>query len=218
MITIAIIEDHQLFVDALESIFQIDAECTFVGSAGTIADGLELVWRTRPDVLLVDIGLPDGDGLSLIPAAKETSPDTQVLVLTCASDEKTLLRAVDLGASGYVAKSSPLCDLLSAIRQAAQGEIVFPSSLLVGILKRLNRRNEGSSRSDEFWEKLTPREQEILERMAKGASATDIAEELNIAPLTVRTHIRNLIAKLGVHSRLEAVTFALRHGLIETPL
>ncbi len=148
---------------------------------------------------------------------KQFSPKTQVVVLTCLSDEKTLMRAIDKGVNGFVSKSGSLNDLLFAIRKAADGEIVMPPSLLLGLLNRIPRGKTVNYSEEQIWEDLTIREREILERLARGKSGTSIAAELNIAPLTVRTHVRNIMAKLGVHSRLEAVSFGLRNGLIDPP-
>jgi DNA-binding NarL/FixJ family response regulator len=217
MISVAIIEDHQVLVEALEFLLRSEPEFEFAGAAGTLAAGRDLLRRSSPDVLLLDIGLPDGDGLSLIDEIRRTNPNTQVVVLTSFSDENTLLRAVESGVNGFTSKSSSLAELMSTIRQASQGEIVMPSSLLLGLLMRLPRDKAAAYREERGWERLTPREHEILIGLAKGKSGNTLAAELHIAPLTVRTHIRNLMAKLGVHSRLEAVTFALRNGLINPP-
>ncbi len=217
MLTVGIIEDHQVLIDALVMLLRTEAEMQFAGSAGTCSGGADLVRRTCPDVLLLDVGLPDGDGLDLIPQVKQFSPKTQVVVLTCLSDEKTLMRAIDKGVNGFVSKSGSLNDLLFAIRKAADGEIVMPPSLLLGLLNRIPRGKTVNYSEEQIWEDLTIREREILERLARGKSGTSIAAELNIAPLTVRTHVRNIMAKLGVHSRLEAVSFGLRNGLIDPP-
>ena len=217
MINVAIIEDHQVLVDALRLLILKEGDFSFVGAAETLSAGRELVKSTRPDVLLLDVNLPDGSGLDIIQEVKSASPDTQVVVLTRLSDENTLLRAVDSGASGFLSKSCSLTELMSTVRQAASGEIAMPSSLLYGLLTRVTREKAVAYRADRGWEPLTPREHEVLGHLAKGSSVPDISENLHIAPLTVRTHIRNLMAKLDVHSRLEAVSFALRNSLIDPP-
>jgi DNA-binding NarL/FixJ family response regulator len=217
MINVAIIEDHQVLVDALRLLILKEDDFSFVGAAETLAAGRELVKGTRPDVLLLDVNLPDGSGLDIIEDVKGASPNTQVVVLTRLTDENTLLRAVDCGASGFLSKSCSLTELMDTVRQAANGEIVMPASLLVGLLTRVTREKAVAYRADKGWEPLTPREHEVLGHLAKGSSVPDISETLHIAPLTVRTHIRNLLAKLDVHSRLEAVSFALRNGLIDPP-
>lgn len=214
--TIMLVDDHQLLTDALTAILHSQPGLRVVGVADSCAAARERIARLQPEVLLLDVSLPDGDGLSLVPDVNRLCPDTYILVLTSFSDEKTLGRAIVTGVNGFVSKERPLSEIIAAIRQAAEGEIVMPTSLLAGLLGRLPRSAaEPGAQSQR--ELLTPREREILTLLAQGLSGAQIAAELNIAPLTVRTHIRNLLEKLGAHSRLEAVSYALRHGLIEPP-
>ena len=215
MIRVAVIEDHRVLIEALELMFNTEGEFEFVGAATTIEGGLNMVKETTPDVLLLDVGLPDGDGLDLVPAINTSSPCTQIVVMTGLADDNLLLRAIDVGVSGFVSKDCSLADLLSTVREVAQGEIVMPSHLLVELLRRVPRRQSISYIDGNPWEGLTPREYEILVHLAQGMSGDAIAVELHIAPLTVRTHIRNMMSKLGVHTRLEAVSYALNNGLIE---
>lgn len=217
MISVAMIEDHQILVDSLGIMLRYESDIDFKGAAGTLQDGRFLVKECQPDVLLLDVGLPDGTGLDLIPDVKEMSPETNIVVLTSLSDETTLMRVVDSGINGFVSKNSQLTELLSTIRKAAEGEIVMPTSLLMGLLLRMPRDKAASYRDEKGWERLTLREQEILDLLAKGKSGDEIANKLHIAPLTVRTHIRNLMSKMGVHSRLEAVSYGLKHGIIDPP-
>ena len=216
-ITIVIVDDHQVLVETLKLVIQQEEDMLVVGEAGCCADGLELVRQVCPSILILDVSLPDGDGLSLVPKINKLSPETNILVLTSLSDQDTLMRAMDLGVSGFVGKNQHLSELLNAIRLAVQGEIAIPASLLLGLLGRKPHPRKQALEVPEH-EPLTPRETEILSCLAQGHSAGEIAEMLHISPLTVRTHIRNLIEKLGVHSRLEAVTYALQKGLIEPPL
>lgn len=218
MVKVAIIEDHQVLVDALGLLLEREIDLDFIGSANSFARGRQLIRESAPDVILLDLHLPDGNGLDLIPEIRSRIPDTQIVVLTSMSDEQTVIRALDKGVSGFIPKGCSLDELMAAIRKAASGEIVVPSSLLAGLLMRLPRDKAAAYRDEQGWERLTPREQEVLGCLAKGRSGDEIALELSIAPLTVRTHIRNLMAKLGVHSRLEAVTYGLQHGLISPPV
>lgn len=217
MITVAMIEDHQILVDSLSLMLRYESDIEFLGSASSISNGQRLVKEMTPNVLLLDVGLPDGSGLDLIPEVNRTSPETNIVVLTSLSDEATLMRVIDSGISGFVSKNSQLSDLMETIRKAAEGEIVMPTSLLVGLLTRLPRDKAAAYQEEKGWGRLTVREQEVLELLASGKSGDQIADELHIAPLTVRTHIRNLMSKMGVHSRLEAVTFGLKNGLIDPP-
>ncbi len=216
-INIVIVEDHQVLVETLKLVIQNEGDMQMVGEASSLADCMELLRQTCPTILILDVSLPDGDGLTLVPKINKLCPDTNILVLTSFSDEETLMRAMDLGVSGFVSKNQHLSELLSAVRLAAQGEIAIPASLLLGLLGRKPHPHRQATEVPEH-ETLTPRESEILSYLAQGLSALEIAGMLNISQLTVRTHIRNLIEKLGVHSRLEAVTYALQKGLISPPL
>jgi two-component system response regulator DevR len=140
MISVAIIEDHQILVDTFGMMMRNDPEIQLVGNANTIAEGRELVHHCAPNVLLLDVGLPDGNGLDLIPEIKRCCPETQIVVLTSMTDETTLMRAIEGGVSGFVSKSSSLTDLLETIRQAASGE-QMPTSLLMGLLMRMTRKD-----------------------------------------------------------------------------
>ena len=217
MITVAMIEDHQILVDSLSLMLRYEPDIEFLGSAGSLEKGRRLLTEYDPTVLLLDVGLPDGSGLDLIPEVNQLCPETNIVVLTSMTDEATLMRVVDSGISGFVSKDSQLSDLLETIRKAADGEIVMPTSLLVGLLMRMPRDKAAAYQDNKGWERLTVREQEVLERLASGKTGDEIAEELHIAPLTVRTHIRNLMSKMGVHSRLEAVAFGMKNGLIDPP-
>lgn len=215
MITVAVIEDHQILIDALNLMFSTEEDFDFVGAASTIASGIDLIKRTTPHVLLLDIHLPDGNGLNFVPEINTASPQTQIVVLTGQVNEKLLLRAVDAKVSGFLSKECSLPELLFTIRKASQGEICMPSHMLVDLLRQVPRRQSYIYKDDQLRDGLTPREHEILIYLAQGISGDEIAAELHIAPLTVRTHIRNMMSKLGVHSRLEAVSYAFSEGLIE---
>jgi DNA-binding NarL/FixJ family response regulator len=215
-IRIAIVDDHQMLVEALGLVIEREPDLTMVGSVNTRGAALDLVRQTCPDILLLDVALPDGDGLSLVPELQAACPRMQILVLTSLADESTLLRAVEVGVGGFVGKHRPVSEVFAAIRQAAEGEIVMPSNLLIGLLTG-RQGQPRAPRPEPAFEPLTAREREILVHTAQGKSGAVIAEELNISLMTVRTHLRNLMGKLNAHSRLEAVAFAMRYGLIEPP-
>jgi len=214
MIRIAIVDDHQILVDALKMMFEFEDKFECVGSANNLAAGQALLESTRPDILLLDVYLTDGDGLDLVPNFGETNLETRVIVLTDEPDESVLLRSVEKGVQGFITKGCSLPELFSTIEQVHQGEIVMPTELLVRLLRRFGREGFLYDQDNQLLDRLTPREHEILIHLTRGRSGDEIANELNITPLTVRTHIRNMMSKLGVHSRLEAVTYALNQGLI----
>jgi DNA-binding NarL/FixJ family response regulator len=214
VITLAILHTHQIFIDALRFMFQDQVEFNLVGSAKTTAEGMNLLERTAPFVVLMEYGLPGGSSLDLIANIKKCSPGTNIILMATSLDDSILIRAVNYGANGYFCMKDCLDDLLDMVRKVANGDIAIPSSLLLRMLRRVPRDKAVMGDLDQPWERLTAREIEILSCLAQGKTGKDISEELNIAPLTVRTHIRNLMTKVGAHSRLEAVSFGLRHGLI----
>jgi DNA-binding NarL/FixJ family response regulator len=217
VIRLAIVDDHQLMTQALSLVLEQEEDLRLVGSATTCAEALEVVPRVQPDVLLLDVSLPDGNGLACVPELQTRAPGMQILVLTSMADARTLLQAVELGVSGFVGKQRPVADVLKAIRQASAGEVVMPTDLLVGLLtQRLASRPRPTAPAHNS-EALTPRELEVLACAAEGLSTDQIAEQLSLSTLTVRTHLRNAMGKLHAHSRLEAVAIALRQGLISPP-
>lgn len=217
MIRVAIIEDHQVLIDALDLMMQLEGAFMFVGGANTLASGRELLASKRPDVLLLDLGLPDGYGLDLLPVLPELSPTTRVIILTGHSDETTLMACIEAGARGFLQKGCSLNGLLSSISKVYNGETIIPQELLLSLLKQSHREKTIHNHENDIWENLTPREYEILVQLAAGKTGEEIASQFNIAPLTVRTHVRNLMSKLGVHSRLEAVAFGFKHGILSRP-
>jgi DNA-binding NarL/FixJ family response regulator len=218
VIRIAIVDDHELLAQALSMVVDQEPDLAMVGWTHSCAGAEALVARTCPDVLLLDVSLPDGDGLALMPRLRAACPATQVLVLTSMADENTLLRALEAGVSGFFGKHRPVAEVLAAVRQAADGELVMPTALLLGLLARQRAQPARTPAAPPPGrEPLTAREREVLACAAEGLSTAAIAQRLNISVLTVRTHLRNVLAKLDAHSRLEAVALALREGLIEPP-
>jgi DNA-binding NarL/FixJ family response regulator len=216
-IRVGILDDHKVLTEALSLVIDAEPDMQVTGAANTCEGFADLVAAGCPDVVLLDVSLPDGDGLSVVPDCRRACPQTSILVLTSLSNEATLLRALDLGVNGFVGKNRPLSEVIAAIRRAHEGEIVMPTSMLVGLLARAQPRQPDGDPAPNG-EALTAREMEVLACAAQGKSTSAIAGELHISTLTVRTHLRNLMSKLGVHSRLEAVVYALGHGLIDPPL
>jgi DNA-binding NarL/FixJ family response regulator len=168
---------------------------------------------SRPDVVLVDADLIAAGGSQAIGALSEVCPDSRVLILSGPDTADVVSRAMAAGARGFVLRTQSLSELLAVIRQAERGELVVPArgSGRVSVPRRKRPVDPQAGPAP----KLTPREIEILRELAAGRSTGEIAEALFISPLTVRSHVKSILAKLGVRSKLEAVTVALRQGLIE---
>jgi DNA-binding NarL/FixJ family response regulator len=167
-----------------------------------------MVRPTQPDVILLDHRMPDGDGVSAIPSLRELRPGVGVVVLTASSADHVLMAAIDAGASGFLSKTRSLDEVTAAVRAAAAGESVISPELLARLLPRF-QRTKGRGMAD-----LTDREREVLALVAEGLSNAAIAERLVVSVHTVRNHIASLSAKLGAHSKLEALSIAVREGLL----
>jgi DNA-binding NarL/FixJ family response regulator len=205
-ITVAIIDDHAMFADGLARIISEECDLEFVGSATSVAEALALVEDKRPQIVLMDFHLPDGDGARATEMILERWPQTKILMLSGIGRNDLLARAIEAGCSGLLAKTRPSVEVVTAIRAASRGETVLRSDALAGLLDRLHGKATG--------EVLTTRELGILRILAKGRSTGAIASELFLSIHTVRNHVSNILMKLGAHSKLEAVAIATRDRII----
>ena len=214
-VRVLLADAHSLFREALSSALAAEPDLAVVAEA---RDGLEAVAeaaRSEPEVAVLDAELPNCDGVRATRLIRDRLPGCRVVVLAAEEDHDTLADAVQAGASGYLTKASPLTDLVEAIRAVHRGDTLVPARMLGGLLGRLvNRRHEQSSAVRRMG-RLTPREKEVLSLLAEGGDNDSIAQALVISPQTARTHIQNVLVKLGVHSRLEAAALAIQNGLLD---
>ena len=207
-IRVLIVDDHEVLASALALALESEGDLEVVGTAGSIAEAMAQLGRNEVDVLFLDHRLPDGDGISAIPALQATSDTMRIVVLTASTSDDALLAALENGAAGFVSKSHGLDDVLQAARTVTAGESAVAPELLGRLIPRLARRGERGS------VQLTERELEVLALVAEGLTNNAIAERLFVSVHTVRNHVANLSAKLGAHSKLEALTIALRDGIL----
>jgi DNA-binding NarL/FixJ family response regulator len=182
-----------------------------VGWAATVAEAERLVAAGPVDVMVADYWLPDGTGVDAVAALRVRWPKATVVFLSVDDSDEAMLAALEAGASGYLVKSAGGADVASAVRRAAEGEILVPARRLAALLARRRERAERSRRLDS----LTPREREILALMAEGMDNREVAARLSVSYATVRSHVRHLLGKLGARSKLEAVVRAADWGLPE---
>ena len=207
-IRVLIVEDHQVVADGLSALLNDQPDITVVGSAASVAESVARAHDLKPDIALVDFRLTDGTGADAGIGIRQVWPDTRLIFLTREDSDAARFAAIEAGASAFIHKSQAASDVVDAIRQVAAGATLFTPRTIATLL---NRRRE----MDTQLESLTPREKEVLRLMAEGTPSRDIATKLGISYTTVRTHIRSLGSKLGVHSKLEAIVRARELALIE---
>ncbi|UCD98649.1 MAG: response regulator transcription factor [Chloroflexota bacterium] len=209
-----IVDDHAVVRTGLRMLLEGEEDMEIVGEAENASEAINQISHLQPDVILMDIGLPDMSGIEATKRIKEISPETAVVALTIHEDEEYFFKMLDAGAAGYVPKRAAPEELLSAIRISAQGEVyLYPSlaKLLVKdyLTQSIQSKNQNSLTG------LTPRENEVLTLLADGVSNAEIADQLSISPKTVARHRENIMGKLNLHSRAELVKYAIRKGIIE---
>jgi DNA-binding NarL/FixJ family response regulator len=213
--SILLVDEHTMFTDALSRLFAGEQDLMPVGAVGTVAEAVVECGRLSPDVILVDLRVPDMGGVAGIRSLRWASPSSVVIVVTDRDDAVAVATAIQSGARGFVLKTQAVEELIAIIRQAAAGEIVFSVSDAPTVIGRIRLARQRENEARRTFERLTTRESQILAHLAHGRSTTETATELHISPLTVRSHVKSILAKLGVHSKLEAVSYALRNGLVE---
>jgi DNA-binding NarL/FixJ family response regulator len=214
-IRVLLVDDHQLLTDSLSRMLEREPGMRVVGVAATV-DAAKQLARERIDVVLMDYSLPDGTGAEATRAIKARWPAARIVMLTALNDDETVLESIQAGADGYLTKDRAVDEVVNAVRQAYAGETLLPRSVIVGIAQRVAAARERGAERRQI-EPLTPRELEVLRALTEGLSTPEICDQLFIAPNTLRTHVQNIMGKLRVHSKLEAVAFALRYKLVEPP-
>ena len=205
---VLVVEDHQVVAEGLAALINDQKDMKVVGQAGTVADSIAQAAELKPDLVLVDFRLTDGTGADAATAIRQMRPETKLIFLTREDSEAARFAALESGASGFIHKSRAAQDVVDAIRTVAEGGNLFTPR---GIAQLISNRREIEAQLD----RLTTREKEVLRLMAEGMASRDIASKLGISYTTVRTHIRSLGSKLGVHSKLEAIIKARELALVE---
>ena len=208
-----LVDDHEVIRTGLRMLLESQPDIKIVGEASSGIEALQMTAERRPDVIVMDITLPDITGIEATRRLKSTYPDIAVVALTIHEDEQYFFEMLQAGASGYVPKRAAPEDLISAIRAAYLDEIFIYPSLAKSLVSDFLSRS-GSEKETRSLQLLTPRESEVLELLAEGLSNQEIAQQLNISKHTVARHRENLMRKLELHSRGELVKYAIRKGLI----
>ena len=214
---ILLVDDHASFRQTLAFVFDQQPDYEVVAQAGSLAEARRALEGLENDLDLgvIDLSLPDGEGTELIKDLREANGDFTALLLTASLDRTDHARAVEAGAAGVVHKSADVDEILDATRRISGGETLLSPEELVEMLRIASQDREEEREARANIEQLTRREREVLQALSEGLSNKEIAERLHMSVDTERTHMMNILSKLGVHSRLQALLFAARHGLVE---
>jgi NarL family two-component system response regulator LiaR len=215
-IRLLICDDHKILTDALATVVGLDDSLELVGApVHDPEEAIAICAEELPEVVLMDIVFKGSvSGIEATRRIKEVSPSTKVVIMTAHDDERLLVDAVEAGASGFLGKEEAATEVLAAAKAAAEGEVLIDPAVLTRLLHQVAREREARRDAQNLLGDLTDREREILHLLAEGMRNDDIASRLYISPQTVQTHVRNILGKLRVHSKLEAVAFAVKHGAI----
>ncbi len=201
-----LVDDHPMVREGLRGMLEAEADFTVSGEAGSGTEALALAATVRPDVVLMDLRMPGGDGVEATERILAILPETRIIVVTTYETESDILRAVEAGAAGYLLKDASRAELANAIRAAARGETVLAPTVADRLVNRLRRPAQPT---------LSARELQVLARVAMGETNADIGHELHISEATVKTHLLRVFSKLEVSDRTAAVTTAMARGLLD---
>ena len=215
-IRIIVVDDHDTFRDPLAFMLERESDLTVVARPRSLSEAKEVLESAElaVDVAIVDLNLPDGSGTDLIKDLRGSHPRAKALVLSAISEQRYLAEAIEAGAAGIMHKSAPMSDLVEAVRRLAVGEQLLTQQEVIEALRFIGRVRESNREAQLAIYKLTPREREVLQALAEGWSDREIATRLHVGVGTVHSHVTNILSKLEVSSRLQALVFAVRHGVV----
>ncbi len=205
-IRILLVDDHSVVRQGLRMFLSLDAELEVIGEAANGVEAVELARRLKPDVILMDLLMPRMDGITAITAIRRELPDTEIIALTSVLEDEKVVGAIKAGAIGYLLKDTQADELCRAIKAAAAGQVQLSPQAAARLMREV--------RAPESPEQLTGRETDVLRMLAQGLANKEIAQALVIGEKTVKTHVSNILAKLGVPSRTQAALYAVRIGLV----
>jgi two-component system, NarL family, response regulator DevR len=213
-INVMLVEDHRLMFEGLSSLLSEYEDITVVGVATTVADAVSKASVLKPDLVLMDYRLPDGDGAQASERIRASQPETAILFLSAESSESARVRAVEAGASGFVSKDARADALVDSIRRAASGELLLEAATMSRLLEQRRKAQETANQPGRLDHELTSRETDVLRLMARGLDNFHIADELEMSAGAVRLEVRALLSKLGANTRQQAVAVARKSGVV----
>ncbi len=212
MTRVLLVDDHSSFRQPLAFMMGLEQGLEVVAQAGSLAEARKVL--AGVDVAVVDLDLPDGNGVDLVRELRTTNPNGMTLVLTASNDRLQYARSIEAGASGVMNKAAGLQEIISAVRRLSEGENLLSPKEVIEMLRLVGEYREKTRDSQAALARLTRREREVLQALADGLNDKEIADRLKISTETARTHMVNILGKLGVDSRLQALVFAVRHGAV----
>ena len=216
MIRVLVVDDQELFRRGLTMLLGVETDISIVGEASDGATAAALAAATAPDVVLMDVRMPKLSGIEAITAVRDAAPEARIVMLTVSDEEADLYEAIKRGASGYLLKHASTDELAQAVRVVADGQSLISPSMAMKLLDEFKQMSR-TDRSQPATPRLTERELEVLRLVAQGLNNREIAKQLFISENTVKNHVRNILEKLQLHSRMEAVMYAVRERLFEVP-
>ena len=213
MIKILIADDHLIIRQGLRLILETETDFEIVGEASDGAEAVSLCKKLKPNVVLMDLRMPNMDGLTAIEKLRDEQPEVAVIILTTFNEDELMLRGLQAGARGYLLKDTDRSTLFATIRAAARGETLLKPEIMARVLSQANAPKTKSKSDSTF--NLTDREQEVLESVARGERSKEVAAHLGISERTVKAHLASIYSKLGVDSRAAAIAVAAQKGLLK---
>jgi DNA-binding NarL/FixJ family response regulator len=209
---VVVVDDHRMFAESLARLLDDDGGINVLGVAATAEEAIESAARLQPRVMLIDYQMPDMDGVEIAAEVKRHDPEIMVVMLTASTDDRVLLRAIDAGCSGFLTKDRAASEVAEAVRAAAAGEALISPAQLARLLPKLSPTHRAVGAD------ITDRERELLVLLARGGTNKAIAAELHLSVNTIRNYVQSVLTKLGAHSKLEAVSTAVREQIIDYPV
>jgi len=216
-IRVVVVDDQELFRRGLVMLVGAEDDIEVIGEASDGDEALELAESKAPDVILMDVRMPKRSGIEACVAIKQAAPAAKIIMLTMSDEEADLYEAIKNGASGYLLKDASIDEVSQAIRVVADGQSLISPSMATKLLEEFKTISRTGGKDDTIAPKLTDRELEVLNLVARGLNNREIAKQLFISENTVKNHVRNILEKLQLHSRMEAVMYAVREKLLDLP-
>ncbi|MCI0529570.1 MAG: response regulator transcription factor [Nitrospira sp.] len=210
-----LVDDHVLFRKGIASLLAAKPDLVVVGEAGDGVEAVSMARKTLPDIVLMDVNMPNRDGLETVPILKREMPHVQIVMLTVSDEDEDLFTAIKNGARGYLLKNLEPQQLYKMLEGVRRGEAPISGAMASRILREFQQPEQAADTSKHTVDELTPREIEVLEQVVTGATNREIAEILHITENTVKIHLRNILEKLQVQNRIQAAVHAVREGLVQ---